>query len=162
LTEYHMQKAEREITSKDEKMDIIANGKFATLALSRGDRPYAVTLNYGFDKAEQALYFHCALKGLKNEMIRSNPRVCATIVEDLGYKMDQCSHAYRSLIINGSIRRVQEYQDKAHGLKVIMDHLEEDPGRLKDRYLTDEDEEKLDGVAIFRLDIEEITGKEGK
>ncbi len=185
MTRYHMQKAEREITQKDDILRIIAKGRFATLALgvrqvrkeprgrcvtdckegargalSLGDRPYAVTLNYGFDQDQNALYFHSARKGLKNDIIERDPGVCATIIEDLGYRMGRCSHAYRSVVINGTIRLIPDLQEKAHGLKVMMEHLEEDPEPLKEKYLTDE--KTLAGVAIYRLDIEQMTGKEGK
>ncbi|MEK6621281.1 MAG: pyridoxamine 5'-phosphate oxidase family protein, partial [Planctomycetota bacterium] len=100
-TRYHLQKKEREITDPNELQAIIKRGKYLTIALCRNNEPYIVTLSYGYDEKRNAFYFHSRQKGLKGEFLRSNPNVCATIIEDRGYIMDECAHEFRSVVIWG-------------------------------------------------------------
>ena len=159
MATYHLQNREREITDPGEVWAVIERGKYATLALCRGDEPYVVTLNYGIDHSTRALYFHCALKGLKLDFIEDNPRACATVIEDRGYLMSKCSHAYTSAVFWGRMTVVTEAAEKLRALTVMIDHLEDDPRGVKERLLAKEN--ITDGVGILRLDIETITGKKG-
>lgn len=113
---YHMQKAERELNHTGELNEILRKGRYASIALSRDDEPYVVTLSYGYDAEGACLFFHTALKGLKNEFIAVNPRACATIVEDLGYRPGKCTHAYRSVVLWGKMTRVDDLAEKKHGV----------------------------------------------
>ena len=70
MARYHMHKTEREIKNKKELIEILKKGKFTSIAMSRNDEPYIVTLSYGFDEKKNSLYFHAALKGLKLDIIQ--------------------------------------------------------------------------------------------
>lgn len=160
MTKYHMFKKEKEITDVEVLFDVLKKGKYASIALSEKNKPYIVTMNYGYDAEKQALYFHCALKGLKLEILSQNPRVCATVMEDHGYKMDECSHAYRSIVFWGTLKVVQELEEKKYGMEVMFRHLETNPDPIRERnFKTERDYSK---VNILRLNIEEITGKQGR
>ncbi len=159
MPKYHMYKKEKEITDREKMIKVLRQGKFATLALSRADEPYIVTMNYGYDEAQNSLYFHCALKGLKLDFITSNPKVCATVIQDRGYKMHECSHAYRSVLFFGTIWVLTDLKEKKHGMEVLFSQLEENPDPIRARsFKTDRDYSK---VNILRLDITEIMGKQG-
>ena len=82
MSKYHLRKKEREITERTQVLEILKEGKFATIALCRENAPYVVTLNYGYAAVQNCLYFHSALEGLKLDFIRENPNVCATVSED--------------------------------------------------------------------------------
>jgi nitroimidazol reductase NimA-like FMN-containing flavoprotein (pyridoxamine 5'-phosphate oxidase superfamily) len=159
MTKYHMFKKEREIVDENVQIDILKRGKYATLAFCQKEKPYLVTMNYGYDGTRKALYFHSALKGLKLDCIARNPRACATVIEDRGYKMDECSHAYRSVVFWGKISVVENLEEKKHGMEILFFHLEKNPDPIRERnFKTDRDYRK---VNILRLDIEEMTGKQG-
>ena len=158
MTKYHMQRSEREIKDRQEIEAIVSRGKYVTLSLCRGDEPYIVTLNYGYDREKDALYFHTALKGLKLEFIEDNPRVCGTVVEDRGYLMGKCDHAYQSVILFGTLHRVKELEEKKHGMQVMLAHLEEKPEDVKQRLL--KDESRYEKVEILCLEIAGMTGRQ--
>lgn len=160
MTKYHMFKKEKEITDVEVLFDVLKKGKYASIALSEKNKPYIVTMNYGYDAEKKALYFHCALKGLKLDILSQNPRVCATVMEDHGYKMDECSHAYRSIVFWGTLKVVQDLEEKKYGMEVLFRHLETNPDPIRERnFKTERDYSK---VNILRLNIEEITGKQGR
>jgi len=86
MQKYHLQnRPNREITSAEEIRDILRRGKYVVIALCRDNEPYVVTLSYGYSEKQNCLYFHVATKGLKLDVIRTNPHVCATVIEDGGY-----------------------------------------------------------------------------
>ena len=156
---YHMFKKEKEITDRAILFDVVKKGKYAVVSLCRNDLPYIVTMNYGYDEELKALYFHCALLGLKLDILSQNPRVCATVIEDHGYKKDECSHAYRSVVFWGEMSVVNDLPEKKQGMEVLFSHLEDNPDPIRARnFKSDLDYDK---VNILRLDIGEITGKQG-
>jgi len=154
-----MRRADREITDPGVIEEMLAGGKFATVAMCRADEPYVVTLSYGYDSAGRSLYFHCAKDGLKSEFISANPRVCATIIQDLGYVQKQCKHHYRSLVIRGEIELVEGDDDRWKGLDAMIEQLEEDPGPVKADMRAKT--VAFGAALVWRLHIDEVSCKEG-
>lgn len=157
MAKYHMHKKERQINNQDELIEILKQGKYAVISMCRDNEPYIVTLNYGYDRDKNALYFHSALQGLKIDFMGYNPNVCATIIEDKGYVLNDCNHKYRSVVFWGEISIVENLEEKEHGIEVILNHLENNPKTIKERFL--KTEERYHNVTILRLDIRELTGK---
>ncbi len=63
MERYHIRRSDREIKDEEEIRSILEKGRFVTLALANENMPYAVTLSYGFDRAGNCLYMHCAKEG---------------------------------------------------------------------------------------------------
>jgi nitroimidazol reductase NimA-like FMN-containing flavoprotein (pyridoxamine 5'-phosphate oxidase superfamily) len=161
MEKYHMNRRDREIEDELELKRVVRNGKFVVISMCSEDSPYVVTLNYGYDDGKNALYFHTAFKGLKLDIIKRNPNVCATVIEDLGYKPGECDHSYRSVVFWGKMSIIEDLEEKKYGLNVLFDHLEEQPEDVKKRLLKENSKYEKMQLAILRLDIEEMTGKEG-
>ncbi len=157
MGKYHMVKKDLEITDKKAINKIIKEGRYSTLSLCRNNDPYIVTLSYGFDEQNNALYFHCAKKGLKLEFIKENPLVCGTIVDDRGYLFDQCDHKYRSLVFFGKIQIVYDLEEIKNAFHIMINHLEKNPDEVEARIFKREN--KYNSAYILRLDITEIFGK---
>jgi nitroimidazol reductase NimA-like FMN-containing flavoprotein (pyridoxamine 5'-phosphate oxidase superfamily) len=157
--EYHMVKRKLEITDLTELKGILAAGRTMTLGLCRTDEPYIVTLSYGFCPAESCVYFHCANRGLKLEFLADNPRVCGTVVQDLGYVTGRCSHRFRSVVFWGTARRIREPAGIRRGYEVMIDQLEAEPRKVKKRLLQSPFD--LKKAFLFRVDIDRISGKSG-
>lgn len=154
-----MHKKEREITDPARMRSILKKGKYAVIALCREGKPYVVTLSYGYDEVRSALYFHTALQGLKLDIIKANPGACATVIIDRGYLMGECSHGYRSVVMNGTMSVVKSLGEKKHGMDVLLLHLEENPEAVRRRSLMDD--KAYERTCILRLDIKGMTGKSG-
>jgi nitroimidazol reductase NimA-like FMN-containing flavoprotein (pyridoxamine 5'-phosphate oxidase superfamily) len=158
MPKYHMHKAERQITDRDQMLAVLRGGKYATIALCRGDEPYVVTLNYGYDQANNCLYFHSAQRGLKIDFLSANARVCATVIEDRGYVDGRCSHKYRTVVFWGRMKVVEDLAEKKRALSILIRHLESHPEGMETKLKSAE--EAYGKVAVLRLDISEMTGKE--
>lgn len=160
MPRYHLQKKEREIKEQKELLKIIKTGKYLTIALCRNNEPYIVTLSYGYDERKNAFYFHSRLRGLKSEFIKDNPQVCATIIEDKGYIMNECAHEFRSVIIWGKMSFVETLEEKKYGMGILLEHLEDNPDKIKQESLSNDIGYK--NLGILRLDVIEIQGKWGR
>lgn len=160
MNKYHMRKKEREITDKNEIAALIKKGKYTTIGLCRNNEPYVVTLSYGYDEGKSALYFHSAVNGLKIEFIKENPKVCATIIDDRGYQLGQCEHHYAPIVLWGKMSIVEELEEKKYAMDILLNHLEENSQPIKERTL--KNEQVYQNIGILKLEITELTGKEGK
>ena len=152
-----MQKHERQIEDDVIIHDILKRGKYASISMCRNNEPYIITLSYGYDSSKNSLYFHSAKEGLKYEFIQTNSLVCGTVIEDKGYKTNQCSQAYRSVVFWGEMNLIQDVTEKKHGFEIMIDQLEEEPIKIKKRFL--ENQSSYQHTSILRLDIKYITGK---
>ncbi|MBY9010967.1 MAG: pyridoxamine 5'-phosphate oxidase family protein [Candidatus Lokiarchaeota archaeon] len=157
MQSYHMQKKEREITDRNRIERILKRGKYVTISMCEKDEPYITTLSYGFDKGNNALYFHSANLGLKLDILKKNPNVCGTLIEDLGYNIGACSHKYRSIVFWGEMILIKDLEEKKHGFDVLLNHLEANPSKMKKRFF--KNEQSYGDTCIMRLDIKKITGK---
>lgn len=124
MQQYHLQnRPNRELKLDSEIKEILKSGKFTVISMCRDNEPYIVTLSYGFDVESNSLYFHCATRGLKLDFIKSNPKVCATVIEDGGYVMGQCEHHYKTVVFWGQLKVVTELEERVHGMKILLNHL---------------------------------------
>jgi nitroimidazol reductase NimA-like FMN-containing flavoprotein (pyridoxamine 5'-phosphate oxidase superfamily) len=155
---YHPKRQRNEILDEAAKQQLLKEGKYLTLALCSADEPYIVTLSYGYDQAHGCLYFHCANKGEKLDVIRKNPKTCATLIKDRGYLEARCDHDYQSLVIRGRIKLVEDLAEKKHALLVLLEHLEQDPAPILARNI--KDDKSYNTVSILKLEIEHSIGKQ--
>jgi len=157
MEHYHPRRKRNEIIHEAERVALLKNGTYATIALCSENIPYIVTMSYGFDQENGCLYFHCANKGDKLDFIMKNSEVCATIIKDNGYLEGKCDHDYQSLVIRGTLTIVRELPEKKHGLQVLLNHLEKDPQPIVDR--TIKNDASYEGVTILKLSMNSIVGK---
>ncbi len=123
-TKYHPRRIEREITSREQLVEVVRHCRYMTLAMCRHDEPYQVALNYGFDEATSSFYVHCAKQGRKLDFLRANPRVWGMIIDDLGYVKGKCSHHYRAVMVEGRAEFVDEAAQKRRALEIMIDQAE--------------------------------------
>jgi nitroimidazol reductase NimA-like FMN-containing flavoprotein (pyridoxamine 5'-phosphate oxidase superfamily) len=155
-----MRRKDKEITDIDEKLNIISKCKFCRLGLSENNYPYIVPLNYGFsyDNGKLTLYFHSAMEGKKIDIIQKNNNVCFEI--DCDTKLVEgeapCDYGYefKSIIGFGKIILLDTKDEKINGLNYLM---KQQTG--KDiKY--DFNENELKNVVVFKILVEEFTGKQ--
>jgi uncharacterized protein len=158
---YHVRRRDREIADKQELLSILKNGRYATIGLSKADEPYVVTLSYGYDPAENALFLHCAKDGRKIDFITSNPRACATIIEDGGFDSGSCEHSYRSLVLSGTIRLVDDRIEIDRGIRLMIEQQEKkDPAHFFAKLKMGN--KSYDNLQMLKMTVESMTGKARK
>jgi nitroimidazol reductase NimA-like FMN-containing flavoprotein (pyridoxamine 5'-phosphate oxidase superfamily) len=165
-----MRRKDREIENIHDKIQIIEECVVCRLGLSLHDQPYVVPLNYGytFQNDNLILYFHSANEGKKVDILRNNNRVCFeidcghTLIE--GDKACAYGYAYKSIIGFGRAEIITNKDEKIEGLNQLMRHQKishQATGRQtgKDaRY--DFTDTELAGVTVYKVMVEEFTGKQ--
>ena len=157
MSKYHMGNKDREILDEQTIYGILKKGKIITFALCDNNQPYAISMSYGYDKENQCIYVHCSKSGLKMEFIKKNPNVCATVIEDHGYKVNDCSQFYRSLVIWGKLKLVSELSEKKHGFKILFTHLEGENETMSTKMTGPDDD--YNSVGMLKFEIEHIDAK---
>ena len=121
-----------EITDKTVIYDVLDNAEYGTLALSIGDTPYAVPVN--FVRIDDALYFHGALKNKKMCIITQNPVVSFSVVENYALIDSDFSSTdglacpatqfFKSVSIDGVALVVEGRDEKAKVFEALMQKLQ--------------------------------------
>lgn len=149
-----MRRHDKELTDKVIIQEILEKSTICTIALFDTEYPYVVSLNYGY-KAN-ALYFHCATKGKKIDLIKKNNNVGFKIVQFHNLiKADlSCdwTTAYRSIMGTGEIEIITDTECKLKGLDILM----KQHGRAENTFK----EKAVNKVLILKLNINKLTAKQ--
>jgi nitroimidazol reductase NimA-like FMN-containing flavoprotein (pyridoxamine 5'-phosphate oxidase superfamily) len=135
---------------------IILKAKICRLGLADGDQPYVIPMSFGY--RDNALYFHTGKKGKKMEILQKNNRVCFEMEVDLEIvpadnpcKWNMC---YRSVVGYGRAVILEDPSEKRKALDVIVTHYGGSPVVY--------DEKRVNGLAVIKVAIDRMTGKESK
>lgn len=149
-----MRRSERQIADTGQMHDIIQASPFMRLALCRENQPYVLPLSFGFDGID--LFFHCADQGRKIDILQHNPRVCCLFEQGLTLKTvrsNPCAWgvAYATVIVQGVASQITDEATKLTALQCITDHYASNAPRVP--------ADKIGHVAVWKITIEEMTGK---
>jgi nitroimidazol reductase NimA-like FMN-containing flavoprotein (pyridoxamine 5'-phosphate oxidase superfamily) len=148
-----MRRSDRQITDKIAIDGIIKRCTVCRLGMSDNGQPYIVPLSFGYDSS--FLYFHAALAGRKVDILKQNNRVCFEFDRLLEVSTaDQAcnwSMKYESVIGFGVAEMMEDADAKTAALNCIMQQYSGDNWTFT--------EQALSSTAVYRIRIEEISGK---
>ncbi len=151
-----MRRKEKEITSKQELIDILTTTKYVTVAMCIENNPYLVTLTYGYDEKNNSLYFHCAKQGKKIDILKQNNVVWGQALMDNGYVEGKCDHLYATTQFKGTVSFIGDIDEKEKALNIMIKQQEKKPEMVMNDQIT---KESLKTVQIGRIDITFLSGK---
>jgi nitroimidazol reductase NimA-like FMN-containing flavoprotein (pyridoxamine 5'-phosphate oxidase superfamily) len=160
---HHLRRKDREITDRAEIDRILGGARYATVALVDEGAPYVVTLSCGYDAERQRLCFHVATAGRKLDAIAGDSRACVSVIEDLGYNPGACEHPFRSVVMEGRMRVLEDLGEAREAMRTLIAQLEstEATDEIWERNKLAGDE-RWRGVRMLAFDIESICAKQGK
>jgi nitroimidazol reductase NimA-like FMN-containing flavoprotein (pyridoxamine 5'-phosphate oxidase superfamily) len=156
-----IRRKEKAITEEKQLIQILQNTKYITIAMCRNNNPYLVTISHGYDSEAEAIYFHCASKGKKMEILAQNPFIYGQAINDLGYANGECDHHYESVHFKGKVNFITDLHEKKKALSVMIEQLETTPElneKVKLEHLKDKSIQK---VTIGRIKVLDKRGKKG-
>jgi nitroimidazol reductase NimA-like FMN-containing flavoprotein (pyridoxamine 5'-phosphate oxidase superfamily) len=149
-----MRRSERAMSEAD-ALALLIKEQVGVLSTASADgAPYGVPLNYCFVREDNAIFFHCALKGRKIDDIRSNPHVSFTVVGRNRIIPERLTTYYESVIVSGRASFVDDEEEKERRFDQLCGHLTPDV-----EWRVDGGCKFLKAVAVVRIDIEGISGK---
>jgi len=145
--------------------EMLDDVEYGTLALCSNNKPYSLPLN--FVELNNEIFFHGAKKGKKIDLIKDNSNASFSVVESISLlpsyfssdKGNACpaTQLYKSLIIEGNIQIVDDYDEKAQALQALMEKLQKEGQYIP---LNDAMYKKaINATALFKLLASETTCK---
>ena len=154
-----MRRKDRELTDPADLLYVLENADVCRLALSDGNVPYLVTMNFGLKLEKNlVLYFHCAHEGRKIDILKRNNLVCFGADVDHELFLSEkgtscgCSMKFKSVVGMGRVSFVTERAEKREALEAIMRHYTQMTPPVFE-------EEKINRTTILKLDVEQMSGK---
>ncbi|MCK9452483.1 MAG: pyridoxamine 5'-phosphate oxidase family protein [Bacteroidales bacterium] len=146
----------RKLTLQADIEDVIQKCDACTLSMVDGDGlPYAVPMNFGYKN--QQLFLHSGPEGKKIELLKKNPQVCITFSSDHKLRWQNaevaCSYSmkYRSVMILGELRFLEDLSEKQAALDIIMGHYTGNTVKYS--------EPALKNVCVMQVNVREINGR---
>ncbi len=155
-----MRRANRKVTDPADLAGIIGRAHVLHVGFSDAEGLAVVPMNYGFEWAEgqglPTFWLHSAGEGRKADAWASSPEVALELYVEGGVITGDYScaysYAYESVMAWGRIRPITDAAEKLHGLTQVMAHMAPDaPVSFSD--------EAVARVAVWRIDVERISGK---
>lgn len=139
--------------SKEECEDILTNQPRGVLALL-GDYeyPYAIPMSHVFVNGK--IYFHGAKKGHKNDAVRNHSKCSYCVLDDGVKAADSWWYTFRSVIVFGSIRILDDVDERIEALTYLGDKFFPTHDDT-----VDEIERLLDKTDVYEITIEHMSGK---
>lgn len=155
MQNHPMRRKDRQV-SEEEAMGILDKGSYVTLSMADAQGlPYAVPLSYG--RVGKTLYFHCAMQGLKLDVLRQNPCVCGVVAVpgDPYFTKGDFTISFESVILFGAAREVLDPTERMDAITCICDkYLPENHEAIAPAM-----ERSGARTSIWAVDISSITGK---
>jgi len=156
MGERAMRLKEQAIEDEEEMVAILRKVGYVTMAMCQDEEPYLVTVSHGYDDERNAIYFHCAFKGKKIEVLKANNVVWGEAVDNLGTQEGECGQRYATTQFRGTVTFVDDMDEKRHGLRTLISAFGDDPEKFFDK---PDGEERLEKLNIGRVDINYMSGK---
>ncbi len=154
-----MRRNELEVTNNERIEEIIKDCYCMRLGFYDEGEVYIIPLNFGFERQNEkyTFYFHSAKEGRKIDIMQKNSAVGFEL--DTGYKLDisdnACNHTpdFQSIVGNGNIVIIEDFDEKIEALKLIMEHNTS----KKDWEFA---KESVKRVLVYKLEVTKISCKE--
>lgn len=149
-----MRRQDKEITNRKLLESILNRAKVCRIALSDGDKPYIIPMNFGFKNNN--LYLHSAPEGDKIEILRRNSNICFEVDIKTKLLTDEkaCnwSMRYCSVVGFGKASFVDDFKEKTGALDIIME-------KYAPHKIFKYDNHTVDALTILKVKITSLTGK---
>ena len=152
-----MRRKDKEITDQNTISEIIKHCQVCRLGLAKSNLPYIVPVSFGYDG--DAVYFHTAKEGKKIEYIEANNSVCFEFERGVRVLPDpggpcKWTFSFQSVIGYGKIYELVDQKEKAQGLERIVAQYSDSEWDI--------DERRLGNLRVWKIAIENLTGKQSK
>lgn len=136
--------------------EVLERGTSGVLAaLGDEDYPYAVPLSYVY--RDSKIYFHCAKNGHKLDAIAKNNKVSFCVIDQDVVVREKYTTNYRSVIVFGRARILEGEEKKRALLELALKYVPD--GGEENRAVA---EKELSRVCMVEIEVEYMTGKEGR
>ena len=149
-----MRRKDKEITEKSVIEKIINDAEFCRIALSNGNEPYIIPMNFGYK--DNCVYMHSAKEGKRLDIMKVNNNVCFQVESQVellrGENPCGWSTRYYCVIGFGKATIIDDIDEKRRALDIIMEKYTERPSH-------EYSENALNKVLAIKVELNSITCK---
>ncbi len=151
-----MRRKDREVENQEEIYDILRRCNTVKIAMHGDKYPYIVPVSFASEVVDGriVIYFHCAQKGTKLELIKANPHVC--VEGEIFIQIEKTSHGittrFESVVGFGECTFATEEDEIIHGMKLLTERYGYDDYPL-------ERCSGLKNLLVGKIVLDEIYGK---
>jgi hypothetical protein len=144
------------IQNREAINNIIRECKTCYLAMSDGEFPYVLPMNFALNG--DSIILHSAQSGRMWETLKKNPNVCInwTLGEDLKWQNVRVGCSYRvkskSVLVEGKAEIVADFDEKTRCLKLLMQQYSDREFKFS--------KPAVENVGVIKVAIEKISAKE--
>lgn len=151
-----MRRKDREM-SEDFALYVLKNCEYAFISMNdfKGN-PYCIPVSPVLEN--KTLYFHSAKSGTKTDILRANNNVCISCVGKTKLVPEKFTTEYESAIAFGKAYEITDNENKIYALKLICEKFAKNNMENFNNAI----EKSLAITAIWKIEIESITGKRKK
>ena len=151
-----MRRRDREM-DRNFALSIVDKCEYAVLAtLNKDNTPYCIPVT--IVRNEDSIYFHCAKSGTKIDNLRYCPKVCMTCIGETHIVPNKFTTEYESAVLQGTAYEITDETEKIFALRILCERHTPDNMDNFDEAI----QRSLSVTAIWRIDIESISGKRKK
>jgi len=136
---------------------ILDSGIVCHVGFSVDGQPYVIPTNYG--RAGDTLYLHGSAASRMLKTLSEGVPICVTVTHLDGLVLARAAfhHSvnYRSVVILGTARLVEDANEKREALRIFTEHVMK--GRWND--VRQPTEQELKGTTVLALPLEEVSAK---
>lgn len=137
---------------EDQARQILKSAQYGILSTIMPDgTPYGIPLNYYYDEEENAIFFHCAMTGLKLDSLSVHSRVSFTVVTKAELDAPKLTTYYESAIATGVASFISSDEEKKKRLDGLCRVLTPD--------VSADICHSFHHTAMVRISVESVTGK---
>ena len=147
---------EKKKISLDVAEQLLLSSRRGILGVNGDDGyPYAVPINFYYDKDSKKIYFHGSSVGHKAESLSRSDKVCFTVYGNESIKDVAWAPYVQSVVAFGRCRRLDGDEEKMSKLKTLAEKYYPD-----DDTINKEIASSGKAARVFEIHIEHMTGKE--
>ncbi len=144
----------KQLLPEEATKEILNSATNGVLSLvDAGGEPYGIPISFAYD-GDGHIYFHSAKEGHKIDCIEADSHCSFCAVGQDRIIPEEFTSYFRSAIVKGSIHIVPSQEEIMKGLSLLCEKYS--PGIDSGAEIA----KSLSQVAVLRLDIESMTGKE--
>lgn len=152
---YHMRRSDKAIKDTSELWALLEEVRHVTLAMTKDNEPYLVTLTHAVNPDKNEIYFHGSKEGKKMDILASNPIVWGQGLLDLGYDEMECNHFFKTVMFSGDVSFIEDESEKWDVLALMTRKLVVDPQRL----IETRDRDMVSRTRICKISVNYMSGK---
>ena len=150
-----MRRKQRAIPEEAAK-DLLFHARRGVFAVNGDDGyPFAIPVNYYYDREQGKIYFHGARSGQKVDALKKSDKVCFTVYGNEHFEAGDWAPYVQSVVVFGRCRLVEDAALTEARVRELA--LKYYPSREE---VEQEIAKALKGVQLYEITIEHLTGKQ--